>query len=147
MPEPLLEDVRFVVDENLVALGRVLRQLRPREMAIFGHDELADVLPGGMLDSEWIPIVGDHGWVAITNDKRLRTRPQEASLAVRHKLRVVHLHGHVGHQRTWDQATRLLSRWDAIETALADNPGGPVWLSAQAKGLQIMQFAPGSPKP
>ncbi|MDQ1248399.1 MAG: hypothetical protein QG597_2771 [Actinomycetota bacterium] len=47
-----LDQVGFVVDENLVALGRALRQLRRREFAVFGDDELAELIPKGALDSE-----------------------------------------------------------------------------------------------
>ena len=130
-----LDHVGFVVDENLVALGRALRQLRRREFAVFGDDDLAELIPKGALDSEWIPIVGERGWVVITNDRRVRTRPVESALAVRHQLRVVHLHGQVGSQRPWAQAERVLGRWRAVERGLAKKQTGPLWLSARATGV------------
>lgn len=135
MPMSALDQVGFVVDENLVALGRALRQLRRREFAVFGDDELAELIPKGALDSEWIPIAGDRGWVVITNDRRVRTRPVESALALRHGLRVVHLHGQVGSQRPWSQAERVLGRWRAVERGLAKKPTGPLWLSARATGV------------
>ena len=52
--------------------------------------------PRGIADTDWIPTVGDRGWVMITHDRRLRTRPAEAELAIAHRLKVVHLHGKVG---------------------------------------------------
>ncbi len=68
---------------------------RQKDTARFGRPPVDDLLPQGILDTDWIPIVGV-GWVVISNDRHLRTRPVEAELAVAHKLKVVHLHGRVG---------------------------------------------------
>ena len=133
-----------MVDENLVRLGRAMALVR-RDTGCFGQHDLRDLLPQGIGDTQWIPIVAARGWVAITNDKRLRTRPAEAILGIEHKLRVIHLHGNVGNGSPWDQLVRLTTRWSAIEKALIGN-AGPCWLSAQATGLRVLGFAPGSPE-
>ena len=87
-----IDDVVFVVDENLLRLGAGLVAVR-KDTARFSRPPVDDLLPQGILDTEWIPLVGDRGWVVITNDRHLRTRPVEAELAIAHKLKVVHLHG------------------------------------------------------
>lgn len=68
-----VEDVVYVVDENLQRLGKGMSTIR-RDTARFTAQPLDDLLPEGIEDPEWIPIVGDNGWVLITNDRRIRTR-------------------------------------------------------------------------
>jgi hypothetical protein len=92
-----IDDVKYVVDENLLSLGNGMVAVRP-DTARFSRSPVEELLPRGILDTEWIPIVGDRGWVMITNDRRLRTRPDEAELAIAHKLKVVHLHGKVANK-------------------------------------------------
>ncbi|BBX03686.1 hypothetical protein FHT40_005735 [Mycolicibacterium sp. BK556] len=133
-------DVRYVVDENLLSLGNAMVAVR-RDTARFSRTPVEELLPRGILDTDWIPIVGDRGWVMITNDRRLRTRPVEADLAITHRLKVVHLHGDVGSKPAWDQLIRLTTRW----TNVADQQPmeGPWWLSLRKGPPQLMRFEPG----
>ncbi|KQH76881.1 hypothetical protein AO501_34220 [Mycobacterium gordonae] len=59
-----VEDVVYVVDENLQRLGKGMSTIR-RDTARFTAQPLDDLLPEGIEDPEWIPIVGDNGWVLI----------------------------------------------------------------------------------
>ncbi|VAZ81698.1 PIN-like domain-containing protein [Mycobacterium persicum] len=122
-----LDDVTYVVDENLLRVGAALVAVR-KDTARFGRTPVGDMLPPGILDTDWIPIVGERGWVVITNDKHLRTRPVEAELAIAHKLKAIHLHGKVGKQSAWAQLTRIVTRWPAIEHHREKAPEGPWWL-------------------
>lgn len=137
-----VEDVVYVVDENLQRLGKGMSTIR-RDTARFTAQPLDDLLPEGIEDPERIPIVGDNGWVLITNDRRIRTRPIESRIALRHKLKVVHLHGAVGNARPWDQLVRLATRWDAIAAHVDSTPDGPWWLSVQQSRMRVMRFEPG----
>ena len=141
---PAVDVLRFVVDENLLRLGRALSVLRS-DLACVGRPPIDELLPSGIADSAWIPIVGVRGWVMITNDKRLRTRPPEAKLAIANRLMVIHLLG-AGQLRGWNQAERLLSRWAAIEKHIAATPEGPWWLSVRAQGIRVLSFRPGEPE-
>jgi hypothetical protein len=140
MPTP--GRISFVVDENLLRLGRALAHLRP-DIALVGEDRIADLLPKGILDSDWIPVVGSRGWVMITNDQRLRTRPVEAAAALEHNLKVIHLHGRIGSQAAWAQAARLFSRWEGIERHLSSGRPGPWWLSVRADSVRVLGYEPG----
>jgi len=137
------QGIAFVVDENLLRLGRALTHLR-RDIALVGQEPISDLLPRGILDSAWIPIVGGHGWIMITNDQRIRTRPAESILAIEYKLKVIHLHGAIGMQSAWGQATRLFTRWEGVERQLSTNPDGPWWMSIRRDRVQPMRFEPGS---
>lgn len=138
-----LDEIVYVVDENLLRLGKGMAAIR-RDTGRFAGDALAELLPLGVEDPEWIPVVGDNGWVVITNDRRIRTRPVEAQLAIKHRLKVVHLHGAVGNARPWDQLIRVAGRWPAIERQVIASPSGPWWLSLQHSGTRLMQFDPGA---
>lgn len=138
-----LDDVRYVVDENLLALGNGMVALR-RDTARFSLAPVDALLPAGILDPQWIPIVGDRGWVIITTDRRLRTKPTEAALAVRHKLKVVHLYGDIGNKPPWAQMVRLATRWRRVAEHVNRSPEGPWWLSVRPGGVNVMRFMPGS---
>ncbi|ORW04121.1 hypothetical protein [Mycobacterium kyorinense] len=138
-----VDDVVYVVDENLLRLGNGLTAVR-KDTAVFSRPPVDELLPQGIRDPEWIPIVGDRGWVLITTDRRLRTRPHEATLAITHKLKVIHLHGDVGKRSAWDQLVRVAVRWGSIEGQLARAPEGPWWLSLRRGGALAMNFAPGA---
>jgi PIN like domain len=141
---PSLDALRFVLDENLLRLGKALGLLR-HDLACVGQPPVADLLPPGIGDSEWIPRVGQRGWVMITDDRRLRTRPAEAQLAIEHQLKIVHLHN-AGHLSSWDQAVRLMSRWPGIEQQVEATATGPWWLSVRAHGVLLLTFQPGRPE-
>ncbi len=136
-----IEDVKYVVDENLLSLGNGMVAVR-RDTARFSRAPVEELLPRGILDTDWIPIVGDRGWVMITNDRRLRTRPVEAQLAIAHRLKVVHLHGKIGNQPAWDQLIRLATRWSDV--ADQQPKEGPWWLSLRMGPPQLIGFDPGT---
>jgi hypothetical protein len=139
---PELSQLVYVVDENLLRLGRALVALR-NDVGCFGQPPLNEVLPSGIGDTEWIPVVGSCGWIAITSDRRLRTRPTEARLALEYRLKVVHLHGDVGHRSSWEQAERLISRWRTLERQRSTSPAGPWWLSLRSDSSRVLAFEPG----
>jgi hypothetical protein len=135
-----VDDVKYVVDENLLSLGNGMVAVRG-DTARFSRAPIEELLPRGVADTAWMPIVGDRGWVMITNDRRLRTRPAEAQLAIAHRLKVVHLHGKVGSQPPWEQLVRIATRWSNI--ADQQNKPGPWWLSLRTGPPVLMEFTPG----
>lgn len=82
-----LARVRFYVDEQLAGLGLGLMALRS-DVVVASHPPITD-FPRD--DPDWIPEVAAQGWVVITNDKHIRTRPGEAEVALQTGLRCVHL--------------------------------------------------------
>lgn len=137
-----LEDVELVVDENLVGLGRALSLLRP-DVAVFGRAPVDRLLPSGILDSAWIPLVAERRWTVITDDRHLRTRPDEAWRAIDRGLRVVHLFK-VGDLSTWDKAVRLLGNWPSVERRLALQKDGALWLSVRRSRVLPLPYEPGT---
>lgn len=139
-----VEDIAYVVDENLLSLGNGMVAVR-RDTARFSRPPVEELLPRGIDDVDWIPIVGDRGWVMITNDRHLRTRPAEAALAITHRLKVVHLHGRIGSSPAWDQLMRVSTRWPDIEAQQMQR--GPWWLSLRVGPPKLLPFDPGAVEP
>lgn len=127
-----LDAVRYFVDENTLALGKVMAALRD-DTAVIGQPPIDQLLRCGMDDVEWIPVVGSRGWVVITVDRHLRTRPHEARLAVQHGLKCVNLRG-AGNLGRWAQLVRLVSHWEAVDEFVNKHPDGPWWLSLTKTG-------------
>jgi PIN like domain len=138
-----LDQVVYVIDENLLRLGNGVAAVR-RDTARFSRPPVHELLYAGILDPDWIPIVGDRGGVVIPSDKRLRTRRAEASLAITHKLKAVHLHGDIGTRPAWDQLVRLTSRWEAVERQTGME--GPWWLSLRRDRAVVLPYEPGAPE-
>ena len=70
--------VRFFVDENDLALGKMLGAIHPN-VVYPGHEGLPEV-PRGTLDEVWLPFIGASGLIVITRDQRIRYRPVEKQL-------------------------------------------------------------------
>lgn len=60
-----LGQLRFVVDENTLAVGKVMQQLRD-DVAYVGDPLISNLIPLRALDKHWIPVAAEYGWVAIT---------------------------------------------------------------------------------
>ncbi|MBM7770137.1 hypothetical protein JOD54_000341 [Actinokineospora baliensis] len=134
--EPTIGDVRYFVDENLAGLGLSLMRLR-RDIAVGGWGPIRQLVPA--LDEDWIPVVAAHGWTVITNDKKLRTRPNEAALTKAHRL--LHLTPPVRDAPHWEFARVLLRHWDTVEAVAGET--GPLWLAVSKRGCTRKAFAPG----
>ncbi len=94
-----LDEARFFVDENLSGLGIALMRLR-RDVIVGRHAPAIEVVPKD--DPDWIPIVAARGWVVITNDRHIRTRPGEADQARDAGLLCVCLRPAVKNATSWN---------------------------------------------
>lgn len=133
-----LDYIRYVVDENTLALGKVMAELRD-DTAVIGLPPVDQLLQRGMSDIEWIPVVGSRGWVVITIDHHLRTRPYEARLAQKHGLKCVNLRG-AGNLSRWAQLVRLIGHWEALDQFVIGHPDGPWWLSLTKTGRREYSY-------
>ena len=74
----------YFTDENLLGLGKLLQRSGRDDVVYPGHENLPEV-PRGADDLAWLPIVGDRGFIVLSRERRIRTRPAE--------LRAYHEHG------------------------------------------------------
>lgn len=66
----------YFTDENTLGLGRLLRRLGRHDVVYPGHEELPEI-PRGAEDLDWLPLVGARGYVVVSRDRRIRSRPAE----------------------------------------------------------------------
>ncbi len=129
--------VRFYLDADTLGLAHVLVTIR--------GDVTYPGDPGGKYkrlvrpacpitrpktpDSEWLPVVAQHGWLVITRDQNLRNKTVEMESILRHGAKVVTI---VNARRykgveppkldVFRQLRILLTHWDDVE-GLLDVPG------------------------
>lgn len=140
-PHVDLARVRFYVDENLAALGLGLIRLRP-DFVVASHPPIDDLLPRD--DLEWIPAIAARGWIAITNDRHIRTRPLESQAAIDTKLRCVHLAPRERNATRWHFAQLLFHHWDTVEALCPRS--GPIWLQLTGGSApRERPYEPGKP--
>src|SRR5689334_20243472 len=94
--------LRFYFDESLLGVGKALAIAR-RDTVHVGHPLIAEDLPLGILDTEWLPRVGARGWIVLLRDRRIRTKPVELAAFRRHSVRVF-----------WVAGKKDLSVWDSL---------------------------------
>ena len=79
------------MDENALGLGKLLD--RGRDDVVHPGHPLVPELRLGVLDVEWMPRVAHAGWIVITRDRRIRTRPAERKIFEEQGLRSVWIAG------------------------------------------------------
>jgi hypothetical protein len=94
----------FFVDQNL--RGRFAAHLRLAGLKI---EELQSHFPPDTLDVDWLPFVGERGWVAITMD-HFKSDPEEQVALMVHGVKVFVLVGRATHKEFAEFFLRKL-RW------------------------------------
>jgi PIN like domain len=87
------------------------------------------------LDDEWLPVIAAHHLVVITRDQRIRYRPAERLLWVRHGVRGFVLTGRKS-QSTADSLAVLEQHWTSIEAIIAAKTAGPWMYAMTVSGLR-----------
>jgi hypothetical protein len=77
-------------------------------------------------------MVAELGWIVITRDRHMLSRPAERFEIVQSGGRHVRLDPSKKQLRKWDQLELLMIRWKSIE-AIADNPGPWVYAATRTR--------------
>lgn len=128
---------RFFVDENDLALGKLLAEERG-DVVYPGHPDLPEV-PRGALDDEWLPVLGAKRLVVITRDRRIRYRPAEKLAWIEHRVRGFVLTGKRS-QTTADSRAILDRHWSTIVALVNSEQDGPWMRSLTESGLQVIEL-------
>lgn len=142
-PVPTPDEIRFVFDEDSRGFGLWLSPLR-KDMTCVGADPVAGLLPLGTPDPEWIPLVAERGWVAVTKNSRIRTQPQEAALAVQHGLLVACVMEPVKNATRWDFARMIMRHRDAVADLSTHSEA--TWLAIYRDRFRLRPYQPGAPE-
>jgi len=130
-----IDAARFYADESVLGLGKSLAYAR-HDVLYCGHPVIPEC-PLGIDDVDWIPLVAKRGLVAITRDKRIRTRPGERLAVKQSGLRMFTI-STKNDADTWEWLGLLVRNWAVMESTLVQHPTGP-WIYAvnQAKLARI----------
>jgi hypothetical protein len=132
--------IRFYVDADIIGLGKLLIQVRsdvtyagdPGGLGIDRKVRPSSPIVPGALDHQWIPMVAELGWIVITRDRHMLSRPAERFEIIQSGGRHVRLDPSKKQLRKWDQLELLMIRWKSIE-AIADNPGPWVYAATRTR--------------
>ncbi|MFZ0286886.1 MAG: hypothetical protein WAL32_16790 [Terriglobales bacterium] len=83
-PLALPEDFVLYLDENLHNCKPILDALVQHGVK---HERHGQHFAAGTEDTEWLPFVGEEGWVLLTKDKRIRYNELEKTAVLRHGVR------------------------------------------------------------
>jgi len=89
--------IRYFADENAMGLAKLLIRDHARNDVVFPGHPLLPEIPRGSQDLEWMPLVGRMQWIALTRDRRIRTRPAELAVYREHGVRSVWIGGKQDH--------------------------------------------------
>ncbi len=135
-----LPDVRFFIDADLLGVGKALAGVR-KDVVHPGHPR-CPLIRAETPDSEWLPVVGDAGWIAISRNKRIRHNPIENRLLRSHGVRAIFLTSRA-EMTSWNRLVLIVRHWDAIEASVDE--AGP-WVKALTRtGLAQMKMT--GPRP
>lgn len=93
-----------------------------------------------MPDIDWISKVATYGWVAITKNRKIRSSPIEARVAVEVEARIVGFAGSSGNMNSWQMVSALARHWNAIENQITKEPSGPWWLSVSESKTALLSY-------
>jgi hypothetical protein len=110
---------KYYVDESMMSIGKALAIVR-KDVVHPGHPSCPE-LPQGVLDPDWLPVVGQRGWAVIMRDKRIRSRPIERQRLLDNGVRAFCLTS-AGNRTSWEMLEILVRHWDRIAQQAAE-PG------------------------
>ena len=131
--------VRFHIDADILGLAKLLVQVR--DDVTYAGDPGTLLRPPNpitpaTLVADWIPTVAANGWITITRDRHLLSRPAEVAAIRAHHARVVRLDAR--HQlRKWDQLEIVVSRWRSIEALVSED--GP-WIYRASRSSLVKEL-------
>lgn len=122
-------EVRFYIDADLMGLARVLASLRgdvtfPTDQGAVLFKRWRPECPirrTDAPDTDWLPVVGERGWLVISRDHNIRENVAERHSVRESGVRMVALAGDDARTK-WGQLELVMKRWRRIEQ-LATEPG------------------------
>lgn len=128
----------YFADENALGMAKILRRSGRDDVLHPGHPDLPDV-PLGARDLEWMPVVGVAGFIVITRDRRIRTRPAELSAYREHGIRSVWI-GAKKDMRADEQASLFVRHEERLRREIIKRGDGPWALAMNMGGLRPLRL-------
>ena len=132
--EPRLEDFVFFLDQSLG--GKVIRDAlceQGLKVAL-----LKEHFPTNTPDEEWLPVVGEWGWLIFTKDDRIRYRQIEKDALMRSCARAFFFSS--GNMSGDEMAAAIINALPKIEKFLAKHP--PPFIARISRGGEVRLLFP-----
>ena len=98
---------------------------------------LSDEFPTNVEDVDLILALGERGWVLISHDRSMRTRPKEAAALRQSGITAVYLGPFWRKLRRWDQFVWLARNWPKIQEFVNSNPRGTIGVAQQNGNIKV----------
>lgn len=140
-------EVRYYIDADVLGLAKVLSDIRvdttypgdPGKRIRKRERPPCPVTSKAEKDEDWLPVVGAHGWLVITRDRRIQDHKAELAGVLAHGVKMVVLSGTEAYG-TFEQLEITLCQWRRIE-ALLPEPG-PFIYTATRTALEPIRLNP-----
>ena len=124
------------LDENLHRTKSVLEVLAQARISVECHHQH---FQAGTPDEQWLPTVGERGWVLLTCDARIRNRHSERAQVIRTRVRAFYFSSN--DQPAAELAKTLRSALEQIAELVRSTPP-PFFASIQKSGkVTLRHFA------
>ena len=91
-------------------------RLRTAGLVVERH---ADHFAPNAPDTDWLPAVGQRGWIVITHDERIRYKANELAAVVQHRVAMLLVVGHAPYAVLAEHFVHTLARIEAFVAAHA----------------------------
>lgn len=130
--------VVYFADENLLGMGKLLCRAGRPDVLHPGHEALPEI-PRGTADLDWMPVVGARGFVVLSRDRRIRTRPVELRAYWEHGIRSVWLGAK--QDMSPSEHVGLFLRYEArLQREITKRGAGPWALAMSPSGIRPLQL-------
>lgn len=122
-----------------MGLAKLLIRDHARNDVVYpGHPLLPEV-PRGSQDLDWMPFVGRMQWIALTRDRRIRSRPAELSTYREHGLCSVWIGGKQDHNPA--ELAAMFTRYETRLLRAATKLGAGPWaLTMTPSGVRELRL-------
>lgn len=129
----------YFADENALGLGKLLHRAGRQDILYPGHTDLPAV-PLGTADVDWMPVIGRNGFVVITRDRRIRSRPAELEAYYAHGIRSIWI-GTKQDLGPQQQVELFLRHERRVQRFIVKLGGGPWALAMSMNGVRPLTLA------
>lgn len=85
-------------------------------LQVLGEDvhHLQEDFPPDTKDENWIPIIGERGWIIVTGDNRIRTKQVNKIALKKANIPAVFMYDGFTNETIWNQISRFTLIWPDI---------------------------------
>lgn len=125
-----------------MGVAKVLATDHGRADVVFPGHLLLPEIPRGSTDNDWMTVVGRLGWIVLTRDRRIRTRPAELEAYRASGIRSVWMGGK--HDHSPHDLAAMFLRHEPRLLQLATRLGAGPWATTMTKnGVRELRMTTG----